>query len=262
MFEIPQSELDKLNGAAFSEDSEDHEESEEETKAEEVVKESTEAVSASTDEDAVADKARIPYSRFQTVNEEKIRAEERARLLEEQLAEFKRPVTADTQQEIELPPEWVELYGDGDVARKAYQIQLNVNERIQEEAANKAYERMQSRAKEEQESVSKGLEIIEDGLKKFQETLGRSLTETEENAILDVQDEFTPKDENGNYIAPLFSPEKAYEVYTLRTQAAKAAKTQAKRGVVSLTGASSEGDVSSSNANYNPQSWGSWRDKV
>ena len=261
--EIPQSELDKLK-EADGEQFFDEDASEEETTPEpEVVEKSEEKVSESTDEDSVADKARIPYSRFETVNEAKIKAEARAELLEQQLEEARKgSKTVESSTDIDLPEEWVELYGDSDAAKRAYALQIGLNERLIETAETKVFERIQNQAKEEQEMVNKNLEIIEDSLAQFQEKLGRDLTEVEESAILDIQDEFTPKDENGSYVAPLLSPEKAFEVYELRTATAKAHKVQAKRGVVSLTGASSEGDVSASSANYNPSAWGSWRDKV
>lgn len=258
---IPQEELDKLNTAEgeqfFDEDASEEEVAPE---VEQVEEKSEEQVSVSTDEDTVADKARVPYSRFESVHERAIRAEERAKILEEQLANASQKTVES--EDIELPAEWVELYGDSDAAKRAYTLQLGLNERLIETAENKVLERIQNQAKEEQEMLEKNLEYIEDSLASFQDKLGRPLTESEESSILDIQDEFTPKGEDGKYLAPLFSPEKAYEIYELRNAAAKAQKVQAKRGVVSLTGASSEGEVSTSFANYNPNAWGSWRDKV
>jgi len=257
---IPQEELDKLKDAEGNFFDEDASIEEEATEAE-VVEKSEEQVSAST-EDAVKEVGRIPYSRFESVNEAKIKAEARAELLEQQLAEARNGSKAVESEDVALPDEWVELYGDSDAAKRAYSLQLGLNERLLETAESKVFERLQNREKEEQEMVSKNLEAIEDSLAQFQEKLGRDLTETEESAILDIQDEFTAKDANGKYISELLSPEKAFEVYTLRNTAATAKKVQAKRGVVSLTGASSEGEVSASSANYNPSAWGSWRDKV
>ena len=259
--DIPQEELDKLNAAEGEQFFDDDAPEEETTPEAEVVEENEEAVSGSTEEEPVADKARIPYSRFETVNEAKIKAEARAELLEQQLEDFKKSKTVDTE-DIELPAEWVELYGDSDAAKRAYSLQLGINERLIETAQTKVLESIKSAEKEEKETIARNLEVIEDSLAQFQETLGRSLTEVEENAILDIQDEFTAKDSNGKYVSELLSPEKAFEIYTLRNTAVTAKKVQAKRGVVSLTGASSEGTVSGSSADYNPSAWGSWRDKV
>lgn len=258
---ITQEQREALQNTPFTLE-ESEEETTEETEGEESPAESTEAVSGSTEEEPVADKARVPYSRFETVNEAKIVAETEARMLREELAKFKGSATVEADQNVDLPEEWVALYGDSDDAKKAYAYQVKLNERIQDEAANKAIERIQSKAKDEQELIDKNLEQIEGDLAKFQEKLGRDLTDSEESAILDIQDEFTPKDENGRYLAPLLSPEKAFEVYTLRRSTAKAAKIQTKRAVTSLTGAGSGGEVSTSSADYNALKWGSWRDKI
>jgi len=262
---IPQAELDKLIGQSFTGSETDERESVEDDNEEvkpqenEIINKSKEQVSSSPEEDDVADKARVPYSRFESVRERAIRAEERLKLYEEQQAQSK---TVESDVNIDLPNEWVELYGDSDVAKKAYQLQVRLNERIQEEATNKAIERLSNREKEEKEQLNKNIELIDNSLSEFKEKIGKNFTEAEESAILDVQDEFTSKDDDGNYISSLFPLDKAYEIYTLRQQSAKIAKTQAKQRVVSITGASSEGEISNPSANYNPNAWGSWRDKV
>jgi hypothetical protein len=253
---IPQSELDKLNDST---DGIFDEHVEEEPEEEEVIEKVEEEVSASTDKDAVADEARVPYSRFETVNERAIRAEERLKLLEEQV----QSKTTESKVEGEIPEEWVELYGDSDAAKRAYQVQLKINEDLQERATQNAIDRIDSRGKEEREALDRNLESIDSSMKEFSDSLGRKLNDTEENAILDIQDEFTQKDENGNYLTPLLSPEKAFEIHTLRQDKAVSSKKQAKNRVLSVTGASSEGDVSnSSGKDYNASDWGAWRDKL
>ena len=49
-----------------------------------------------------------------------------------------------------------------------------------------------------------------DGLEKY---LGRELTEDEEMAILDIVDEYTPKDKKGNYLVPLIPFDYAWKIY-------------------------------------------------
>lgn len=259
--QIPQEEIDKLNASTMESMFDGNAEIEEEAPVdEEPVKKVEEKVSASTDEDAAADKARIPYSRFETVNEEKIRAQERVKYLEEQLAS-KTP-EAQTE-ELDLPSEWVELYGNSDEAKRAYGLQMSLNERMQEQAAQKAVEMIEGRKTDQEKIVQENLQVIEQELTSFSDTLGRKLTEGEENAILNIQDEFTPKDEDGRYLSKLLSPDKAFEIHTLR-QAQTVAKTkQSKNRVLAVTGANSEADSSNaSGKDYNSQAWGSWRDKL
>lgn len=260
---IPQSEIDKLNNSTTNGLFDEHIQEEEQVEEKQIKQENKEEVSSSS-EDVVADKARIPYSRFESVNEAKIRAEAKAEMLEQQLIQYQNSKVVETNKsdEIELPQEWVELYGDSEAAKKAYQVQIGFNERLLEQATEKAYEKLTNREREEKEAVNNNLEYIESNLLKFQEKLGRKLTEAEEDALLDIQDEFTQKDENGKYVSDLLSTDKAYEIYTLRNQTAKFAKSQARNKVVSITGASSEGDISTSSVDFKPNVWGSWRDKI
>ena len=64
---LTQEELDALNSSSAEGLFDENKEEDEAEEVEEVAK-VEEQVSASTDEDAVADKARVPYSRFETVN--------------------------------------------------------------------------------------------------------------------------------------------------------------------------------------------------
>lgn len=210
-----------------------------------------EAVKEDTDEEP----ARIPYSRFQTVNEQKIRLEEKLKLLEEQSANKQVEETED----VETPKEWLDLYGDNDQARSAWKLQTSLLSSWQEEAANKAFEKIETTKKEQEEIAKKNLEAIDNILNEFQTTLGRKLSEEEESSLLDIQDEFTPKDEKGNYLAPLIAPEKAFEILTLRTNGSKVAKGQARKRVASITSVGSEGDNSSDDS-FTPGDWGAWRE--
>ena len=257
---IPQAELDKLNESGMEGIFDENAEVEEEPEADEHVEQVVEKVSASTEEDAVADKARIPYSRFESVNEDKIRAQERVKYLEEQLAS-KTP-EAQTN-DIDIPNEWVELYGDSDAAKRAYELYLSLNERNQEQAVERAVERIESKRNQEEESVKANIQALDEELNTFSDSLGRKLTETEEQAILDIQDEFTQKDAKGNYASDLLPPDKAFEIHTLRQSQTVSAKKQSKNRVLAATGASSEASTSdSSGKTYNSQAWGSWRDKL
>lgn len=261
---IPQEKLNELINAPTEGLFDEHAE-EEETVEEEVVEQKVEEkVSVSPEEDtAEQKKARIPYSRFEKVNERAVAAETRLAMLEEQLAaNSTKNETADV-----TPEEWIKMYGDNDDAREAWKLNQQLNERIKEEMKAQVLAEIDNRQKEAESEVERNLEYIEDNLAQFQDKLGRDLTEAEESAILDIQDEFTPKDDKGNYIAPLLSAEKAFEVYTLRQAGAKAEKSQARRRVVSVTGSSdSEGDAglaaNSAFENFRPGMTGLWRDKL
>jgi len=218
-------------------------------------------VSASPDEDAVIEKARIPYSRFEKVNERAIQAEIRLQMLEEQLAQSNQK--SESGQEVEMPNEWRQILGDTAEGKVAYDLLMKMNEKSHSEETNRILEELDKRQAAKNEEVNENLDYIEDNLARLQDSLERDLTEAEEAAVLDIQDEFTPQDRNGNYIAPLLSAEKAFEIYSLRQAATKGEKSQARRKVVSITGASSEGDSSRSDwESYNPMAWGQWEKKL
>jgi len=261
MFGIPQEELDKLNDSTaeglFDEHAEVEEETEEEVEEEAKVEEK---VSVSTEKDAVEpeETGRIPYSRFEKVNEAKIRAEERLAVLEEQLA--KKNSNDSDSTEITPDDDWIELWGDNEDSRRAYLVDQRRKEKERIETTNRILEEIDTRQTTKQKELQENLNYIDDNIAQFEETLGRKLTEAEESAILDIQDEWTPKDDKGNYIAPLLSAEKAFEVYNLRQTTATAKKSLARKRVVSITGSSTDGESeSSSSADYDPSAWGSWR---
>jgi len=262
MFEIPQEEIDKIdNGSSEGIFPVDADEEEETDESDEVTQEEVkEQVSAPTDEDAVADKARVPYSRFETVNEARIRAEERLAILESQSEAKKSDGNKETTDDLK---DWLELWGDSEESRQAYEIDQRRQQRAYEESRNRLLEDIENHQNQKQQEVEDNLNYIQEGLDNFQEKLGRKLSETEESAVLDIQDEFTAKDDKGNYIAPLMSTDKAFEIYTLRNQNAKVEKNQARRRVVSITGSSSESEgVNDAFANYNPSVGGLWESKL
>lgn len=261
MFGIPQEELDKLNNSTteglFDEHADTEEETEEEVEEEQKVEEK---VSVSADEDTVTpeETGRIPYSRFEKVNEAKIRAEERLAVLEEQLA--KKNSNDTDSDEITPDEDWIELWGDNEDSRRAYLVDQRRKERERIETTNKILEEIDTRQTTKQKETQENLEYIEENIAKLEETLGRKLTEAEESAILDIQDEWTPKDDKGNYVAPLLSAEKAFEVYNLRQTTATAKKSLARKRVVSITGSSTDGEAeTSSSADFDSKAWGSWR---
>ena len=61
--------------------------------------------------------------------------------------------------------------------------------------------------------VKDNLAIIDELLEDLEEDSGRELTEHETSAILDIVDEYTPKDDKGNYIVELLPFDYAWEIY-------------------------------------------------
>jgi hypothetical protein len=62
---------------------------------------------------------------------------------------------------------------------------------------------------------------IDERLEDLVEYLGRELTEDETSAILDIVDEYTPKDKDGNYLVELLPFEYAWEIYEAKKSVGK-----------------------------------------
>lgn len=75
---------------------------------------------------------------------------------------------------------------------------------------------------DEQESlrVNENIGIIDKHLSGLCDYLGRLLTEEETNDILDIVDEYTPKDKDGDYLGPLLPFEYAWEIYKIQKEQA------------------------------------------
>jgi len=259
---IPQEDLDRLDETSAEGLFDEHVSEEEETE-DESVEEEQGTVSGSTDKEPaepVEEVGRIPYSRFEKVNEEKIRALARLEILEKQLENSS---NNSSSQEITPDEDWIKLWGDSPEAKEAYLIDQKRKERERIEITEQILKDIDSKQTAKQTELQENLNYIEENIASLEETLGRKLSESEESAILDIQDEWTPKDDKGNYIVPLISADKAYEIYTLRQSSAKAEKTLARRKVVSITGSGSDGESLGSNSeNYDANTWGSWRNKL
>lgn len=75
--------------------------------------------------------------------------------------------------------------------------------------------------KDEAYKILKNVAEIDKNFATLAGHIGRPLTDDEQGAILDIVNEFMPKDEKGGYYWPLISFEKAWEVYELRKQVKK-----------------------------------------
>ena len=64
--------------------------------------------------------------------------------------------------------------------------------------------------------ILKGIAEIDFEFGKLSENLGRELTDKEQDDILDILDEFMPKNDDGEFLSALISFEKLWEVYELR----------------------------------------------
>lgn len=217
---------------------------------------------------------KVPYSRFETVSRRAREAEEAAedaqRKYDELLSHREASREDTTQHEPEsyrgsLPVYWVKMYGDNDVSREAYAYELERQSSIREEARREALEAVREERTTEGKVLSQNERIIDDRLDSLSNYLGRSVTEREEAALLDIVDEYTPKDDEGNYAGDLIGFDKAWDIYQM-SQGASASRTrQARSGAVMATGSRSSGEPTGQakdNSDFNPRDWNAYKKRI
>lgn len=187
------------------------------------------------------DPPRVPYSRFETVNERAIRAEEQLRIMREE-REQERLAQAAATTDAGLPSYWVELYGDSDTSKKAYQLRQQELKEEREQLRTALREDMQREQAEAEQRTEDTVEDWSTKIDEFATTHKRKFTEAQTDALLDVMDELTPKDEDGNYIVePIQYLPQAVELYDLRMERATAKQKESRKNTAKLTSAKSEG---------------------
>lgn len=210
-------------------------------------------------EEADAEPDRVKYSRFKNVLNRAKEAEEEAAHWR-RIAESSRP---EEKEDSEIPSHWVKLYGDSPEAAEAWKIQKEANEDLKREARDEAVRAVREERSEENTRTKENVKEIDERIDDLSEAIGRDLTDKEQSSLLDIVDEYTPKDEDGNYLA-MIPFEKAWEIYELKTQANKSLKNKSRDAVASLSGSRSEGDstVSEKDKQFNPLDWNAWKSRI
>lgn len=208
------------------------------------------------DKNSVADEARIPYSRFETVHERAIRAEAELELLKQQQAEAR---NAHQEDENEPPSSWLDLYGDNDESRDAYRKALEIDR----QRADRVYQDVQSRLQAEQNQSQAKLENLNNKFTQAEEQLGKEFSEEELIGVMGVMEEFTPKDAQGNFLSELIDPVKAYEIYQMRHKTTDNSRSQARKQVLKTINGGGNSGGNSDLPDYlnDTQFRGSWRSK-
>lgn len=209
---------------------------------------------------------KVPYSRFKKFHDlaqEAQREAEEWRARAEELERKESPRSASESGDV--PSWWSELYGDTEASQKAWKIQERANQQLIEEARQQALEAVQGERQQETERVRTNEEIIDQNLERLSDYAGHELSEREQSAILDIVDEYTPKDDDGNYLGPTIPFEKAWDIYELKQTASKAPRVAARNKVAELTGSPTQGEPSvdqAKNESFNPLDWNAWKKRI
>lgn len=207
---------------------------------------------------------KVRYTRFQNVRNRALEAEKEAafwRAKAEERNDASRNANVPLSEE--MTPEWKALYGDSQESKYAYQLELKRQEAIYARAEERAIEAVQRERVESQQHFEQNLTAIDESLEDLEEYVGRPLTQTEQEAVIDIVDEWSPKGEDGKYVA-LIPYEKAWDYYELSHKDSVTATRTSRNAVAARSGASTHGEPSSKaedDKNFNP-SWGGFRNPL
>lgn len=222
----------------------------------------------------VVEEQKVPYSRMKTVLDRARDAEREAEEANERYQELlqKRERSSSTTDHYEpekftgnLPSYWVKLFGDSESSREAYGLEQDRIAKIEERAEQRALEAIDKRYENENRAIAQNERVLDNRLEDFSMALGRDLTETEQSALLDIVDEYTPTGEDGKYLGELIPFEKAWEVYQLRQGTQQNSARERRGTATSLTSSRSEGEPTSQekrNETFNPLDWNSYRRRI
>lgn len=210
------------------------------------------------DKDNVEQK--VPYSRFKKIVEERDEIASRIAYMEEQLQNLENNRVESKPDDINMPQEWIELYGDSDVSKRAWLIQQKREEELAERAITTAVERLRQEQRYEIEAVAENEEIIDENIIELEEMIGKKLSPKQEEEILTIVDEFSPVGDDGKYVT-LFPFDKAYEIYALRQSQKGLGTRQARQSVADLAGNMSEGEADPSESIFK-RGWDNWREAL
>ena len=208
------------------------------------------------------EEGKVPYSRFKKFHDEALEARKEAEYWRER-AEYREP--AEQKTELDVPDYWQKLYGDSPEAQQAWKIQSEQNEALIGKARQEAIEAVKNERYQEVERIESNVEILDNNFETLSEYVGRDLTEKEQSAILDIVDEFTPKDRDGNYAGDIIPFDKAWEIYELKQERDNSPKKASKNNVASLSGSSSQGNPdqkAEQDKTWNPLDWGAYRRRL
>lgn len=215
------------------------------------------------------EETKVPYSRFKNVNQARRDAEAEAERWRDEAERLRSERTARATEAPagEMPDWWKENYGETDASKRAWNNQVQhearLAERVRQEALQSVHQERQSESKRYQDNIK----TIDANLEDLSDSLGRTLSDAEESALLDIVDEYTPKNDEGDYISATIPFEKAWKIYEMQQKATTTQKREARNGVADLTATRTQGEPSDSVAaerdkKFIPGAWGAWRSEI
>lgn len=227
-----------------------------------VVNESIPEAEAVNEPDPV-DEEKVPKSRFLTMHQRAIEAEKALRQFEAERANAPEPVLSLTD-DADLRNFYIETFGETEAAEKLYQNELARLNSIEEKAAERAFQRFSKMGEEQEKVINERVKSFDRAFEELGVVEGKEFTDNEQVAMLNIVEEYSPKDAQGQLIGEFLLPlDRAYEIYKLKSTPIVEAKRTERNKVASLQGGGSEGSPSNStDADWQPGQDRRWWNKV
>ncbi len=226
----------------------------------------TEPVSPENTEPTVVEpveEEKVPKSRFLTMHQRAVEAEKALRAFEAEKANRSEPVQSLGEDE-DLKKFYTDTFGEGELTEKLYKNELARLASIEEKAAERAFERFNRMGQEQEEVINQRVESFDRAFEELGIVEGKDFSDEEQVALLEIVEEYSPKDKDGKLIGDFLLPlDRALEIYKLKAEPIVQAKKQERNAVASLSGARSEGGtIMSNDADWQPGQDRRWWNKV
>ena len=177
--------------------------------------------------------------------------------LEQRLADLEKAPVRETKKSQEVPKWWSDLYGSEEKSKQGYEVWETAQQDREQGLIDKALKTIQARETQDSVAVKKEEENIDAEFDSFEENSDINLTAKDKVELLNIVDEFTPKDDDGNYLGATIPLDKAYEILEMK-RSIPSAQTQQRKQLAGITGGGRSGQGNSTQT-FRPGDWGGWR---
>lgn len=200
---------------------------------------------------------KVPYKRFKKFHDRALEAEQEAEFWKQRAMETQsRPEPNQNYYQPPAPDQYVEpVYGgpdwdrfralfagaDENAVKEAYKLEVQRSAAIEQRAIQRAQEAFEKRSQAQTQELRANREYLDDWTDQAEDLFGRTLTDDEELALLEVMEEYSPTDKDGRIENPI-SPEAALRIYQMQTSQ-HSQRREARNAIASVSSASSGGDT-------------------
>lgn len=205
------------------------------------------------------DDSKVPYRRFKKFHDRALEAEQEAeywknKALESRTAQepnyqnyYQPPAPNQNVEPVFQGADWQRFQAlfagaDENAVKDAYRLEVQRTAAIEERAVQRASDAFEQRSQNQRQEVRANREFLDTWTDDVSDLVGRDLSDDEQVALLDIMDEFSPKNRDGIIEAPL-DPSQALRIFQMQNSG-HSQRREARNAVASMSSVSSGGDTS------------------